>query len=140
MEFSTSIDVAAPPHQVWSVMSDIERWPEWTDTVRSAKRLDSGPLAVGSTARVFQPRLAPAVFKVTWLEEGRGFTWVTRSLGVRATADHRIEPSGQGSRVTLSVKMEGFLSRVFGPMMRKLTNEYLAIEAAGLKRRSEQQA
>ena len=137
MELSTSIDIAASPERVWAVMSDIERWPEWTETVRSAKRLESGPLAVGSTARIFQPRLAPAVFKVTWLEEGRGFTWVTRSLGVSATADHKVEPFGSGSRVTLSVKMEGFLSHVFGPMMKKLTNEYLAIEAAGLKLRSE---
>lgn len=139
MEFQTSIDIAAPIQRVWAVMKDVERWPEWTETVRSVKRLEDGPLRVGSKVRIYQPRLLPAVFNVVSLEEGKGFTWVTRSGGVTATADHRVEPVGGGTRASLSVKFEGWLAPLMGRMMKKLTNEYLAIEAAGLKRRSEEQ-
>jgi hypothetical protein len=42
--------------------------------------------------------------------------------------------------VTLSVTFAGFLGRVIGWMMRGLNERYLAQEAAGLKRRSEERA
>jgi hypothetical protein len=42
--------------------------------------------------------------------------------------------------VTLSVTFAGFLGRVIGWMMRGLNERYLAEEAAGLKRRSEERA
>ena len=57
MEQSTRIDVEAPVEQVWEVLRDVERWPEWASTVTSVRRLDDGPLAVGSRVRVEQPRI-----------------------------------------------------------------------------------
>lgn len=140
MEFKISVDIEAPPARVWAVMSDVERWPEWTESVRSVKRLDKGPFIVGSRARVFQPRLAPAVFEVTELAEGRYFTWVTRSFGVSATAKHSVESMNKGTRATLSIDFQGALSRLMVPLMRKLIEHYLDLEAAGLKRRSEEAA
>ncbi|MFN0179896.1 MAG: SRPBCC family protein [Gemmatimonadales bacterium] len=134
----TSVDIEAPAATVWGVLSDIERWPEWTETVTGIDRLDSGPFAVGSRFRIKQPRLGPATFVVTGLEANRGFTWVTRSPGVMVTADHQIEASAAQCRVTLSVRFGGFLGTLAGWATRGLTNRYLALEAAGLKRRSEE--
>ncbi len=57
MEQSTRIDVKAPVEQVWEVLCEVERWPEWARTVTSVRRLDDGPLAVGSRVRVEQPRI-----------------------------------------------------------------------------------
>jgi hypothetical protein len=59
--------VAADPDRVWAVQTDIDRWPEWTGSVRRAQRLDPGHLAVGSTARIEQPRLRPTRWRVTEL-------------------------------------------------------------------------
>lgn len=132
-----TVDVEAPPNEVWDVLSDVERWPEWTPTVREATRIDHGPFAVGSTTRVVQPRLRPAVWEVTRLEEGRRFTWMTRGPGVMTEADHVIEPHGAGSRVTLSVRFAGMLGGMIGRMYCGITQRYVGIEAESLRRRCE---
>ena len=137
MNFSITVDIAAPPERVWSVMSDIERWAEWTTSVKSIKRLDHGPLAPGSRAVIRQPRLLPAMWKVTALQPGRSFTWTTGSPGVRVIAHHLVEPTGHGSRATLSLQFGGLLGPLVARITSGLNNRYLSLEAAGLKRRSE---
>ncbi len=132
-----TVEIQAPPERVWAVLWDIERWPEWTPSVTSIERLDRGPLAVGSRARIRQPRLLPAVWQITELDEGRSFTWITRSLGVRVTARHDIEVNERGSRVTLSLQFSGLLGPLAARLTRGLTERYLVLEASGLKARSE---
>ena len=70
---------------------DLEHWPEWTASVTSVELLEPGPLAVGTRARVIQPKLKPAVWEVTQAKAGRGFTWVTRHPGL---SGHRPPPAG----------------------------------------------
>ncbi|WP_035940694.1 SRPBCC family protein [Knoellia aerolata] len=139
MERSTSVDIEAAPDRVWDVMSDVERWPEWTETVTAVTRLDAEPLGLGSRVRVEQPKLPPTEYVVTEFDPGRGFTWVATGLGVRTTARHTIaaRPEG-GSRVVLAVEQAGPVGKVMGRLFfTGLTDRYLATEAAGLKARSE---
>ena len=139
MEQSTSVDVAAPPERVWEVLTDVERWPEWTPTVTSVRRLDGGELRPGSRARVSQPRLPETEYLVTELEPGRSFTWVATGPGVVTTARHHLEPLLEGgTRVRLSVSQAGWLGSVMGRLYRGLTDRYLANEAEGLKGRCEE--
>jgi uncharacterized membrane protein len=137
---SVSVTIDAPPEKVFAVLCDVERWPEWTSTMTSVQRTDSGPFAVGSRARVRQPRLLPAVWQVTELEDKRNFTWTTRSPGLRMSASHAVEPQGAGSRVALSLELTGLIaplvSRLFGDLMER----YITTESQGLKRRSESTA
>ena len=144
MQFSITTEVDAPPEVVFAVLSDVERWPEWTSTVTRVERLgDAGaPLALGDRLRIEQPKVPPGEFTVAALEPGRGFRLVSRSPGATVEANHWAEPTagGQRSLVTLTVTFSGFLGRVIGWMMRGLNQRYLAEEAAGLKRRSEERA
>jgi uncharacterized membrane protein len=132
-----AVEISAPPERVWAVMSDIARWPEWTASVTRVEPLDAGPLAVGHRARIRQPRLLPAVWRVTALTPGRGFTWVTRSPGVRVTARHWVEQANGGSRAHLALRYDGLLSGLVARLAGRLTSRYLALEASGLKARSE---
>lgn len=136
--FSTAIDIAAPVDRVWEVMIDTERWHEWTASIRSVKRLDVGPFAVGSRAFIRQPKLPPARWTVTALEPGRGFTWVSTAPGVRVVAHHQVAAAAGGSRAALSIDTQGPLGGLLGWLTGGITERYLALEASGLKARSEQ--
>ena len=136
--FKIDIEIRAPADRVWEVMRDVERWPEWTPTVTSIRRIDAGPLAVGSRAVVRQPKLLPARWKVTELEDrNRTFTWITRGPGMRITAEHRVATIRDGSRASLSLHFSGPLGGIFARLTRNLNQRYLALEARGLKERSE---
>jgi hypothetical protein len=136
VDFSINVDIAAAPDRVWAVMSDIEKWHEWTPSVKSIARRDQGPLRPGSQAWVRQPKFPPAFWTVTEVGD-RGFTWVSRAPGMMVTARHYVTPVGDGSRATLSLNFAGLLGPFFGRLTRDINNRYLAMEAAGLKRRSE---
>lgn len=140
MYVERSIDISAPPEVVWAVMSDVEHWHEWTASVDSVERLDSGNFGVGSRAIVRQPKLRPATFEVTEFNPVRNFVWRTRSGGLDAVADHRVEAIPGGTRATLSIRFSGLPLIVFGWWVRRITERYVTMESEGLKRRSEAEA
>jgi uncharacterized membrane protein len=135
--FSEAIEIAAAPERIWDVMRDIDRWPEWTPSMTSVHRLDDAPFAVGTRVKVRQPRLPAAIWLLTDIQPGRGFTWVSANPGVTVTATHVIAPGGEGSRVTLAIEMAGPFAALLGALTGGITQRYMALEARGLKARSE---
>lgn len=129
--------VAAPPEVVWQVTLALEDWPTWTPTVSSVERLDDGPVAVGSRARIRQPGLPRATWTVTDLRPAELFTWETRAAGMRMVATHELTPHAGGTRNLLRLELTGLpvslLGFVIGPMCRRA----LAKENLGLKRHCE---
>jgi uncharacterized membrane protein len=137
-DFHIDVEIKAPREVVWAVIRDVERWPEWTPTVTSVRLLDGGSLAVGGRAIIRQPKLPPAKWRVTELDDsGRTFTWVSRAPGVSVIARHWVEAHGAGSRATLSLRFAGLLAGFFACMTSGLNDRYLALEAKGLKQRCE---
>jgi carbon monoxide dehydrogenase subunit G len=135
--FTISIDIAAAPSRVWEVMSDTERWHEWTPSVTSIKQLDPGGFAVGSRLAIRQPRFPPALWTLTAIEPAKSFTWISVGPGVRVTARHSVEPIAAGSRVTLALEYQGIIGGLLAALTKGITERYLAFEANGLKARSE---
>jgi hypothetical protein len=98
------VDIPAPQRS-WSVMAEVERWPEWTSSVSRVKRLCPEPLRVGS--RVDSTAGAAGVLAVTELRPGAGFTWVNALPNARdgPTSAEAIA----GDSRALSICYEGLL-------------------------------
>src|SRR5260370_40026200 len=62
---SATVDIAAPPQQVWAVLADLDAYPQWNPFIRSA----SGRVAEGATLTL---RLVPA--------QGRAMTFRPKGL------------------------------------------------------------
>lgn len=133
--FSTSRHIDASPEQVWEALADVSRWPEWTPTIDSVRRLDDGPFRVGSRAEVRQPRLPKATWEVTELAPGRSFTWEATGPGTRTIGRHEVVPDGTGSTVTLGIEQAGPMGAVAALVWRRLTQRYIEIEARSLDAR-----
>jgi hypothetical protein len=139
MRFEKSVEIGAGVVDVFEVMVDVERWPEWTASVTAVKPLDPGPLAVGSRVAVTQPRLGTMTWTVTEITPASGFTWEVRKPAAHSIASHRLEALGEGrTRLTLVLEQRGVLGELFGRLFRKLTVRYLDLEANGLRRRCEE--
>ena len=133
-DFRYDVEIRVSPSRVWSVLLDVERWPEWTTSVSRIQRMDLGPLTLGSRTRIWQPRLMPAVWCVTSLDEGRRvFGWTTRTLGVKIVGRHQVDAFKNHSRLALSLHYTGPLSAVVARVYRDLIRDYLRREGNGLK-------
>jgi len=140
MEHHVTTTVKAPPEAVWRLFVDVERWPEMTESISNVRRADSGPLRVGSEAIVWQPRLPRARWRVTEVEPGHSFTWQTSSPGVTSVGGHSVEADGQGSVLTLTLRVTGPLARPIYALVRARSRRYLAMEAEGFRRTAESSA
>jgi hypothetical protein len=119
-------------------MTDVGRWPEWTESVTEVRRLDDGEFRVGSQARIEQPGLRPATWTVEAIDPGMSFTWSTAAPGVRVTAVHRITTVADGSvEVELTVVTSGMLAALAARKYGAMTQRYIEMEAAGLRRTCE---
>lgn len=135
-----SIDINATPDRVWEVMSNIDRWPDWTPSVLSVKKLTSGPLAPGTEARVHARGAPESLWTVSEAVPARSFTWGTKVRGAATTAGHVIEPMPSGSRVTLSVEIGGIAAALLKPVLGRGIRQNLRLESEGLKEQSEASA
>jgi len=135
----TKVKIDASVEEVWKTISDVERWYEWTPSIKSILLLDPKPLHVGSRGLVEQPRLPRTIWQVTKLIRNQGFDWEAKSLGAHTIGEHWITPDPHGGvDVVLRVRQTGWLAWIFQGWIGKITREYVAMEARGLKLRCEQ--
>ncbi len=134
-----SIEIDAPAELVWKVFSDVERWPEWTESVTSLVGRDGADLAVGKRFSIKQPGMSKLVWKVTEIDHGSSWTWVQRSPGAHTSARHDViaQPDGR-TLVRQQLHQRGPLGVLVGRLMAGKTRRFLELEAQGLKTRAEQ--
>ena len=76
IDFSFAVDIARPPHEVFSVVTDLDQLSKWQPAVVGAEPLQDGPLRTGSrikeTREVRGKRLEQVV-EISSLDPGREF-------------------------------------------------------------------
>jgi uncharacterized membrane protein len=131
MQHERTTAIAAPAERVWSILSDVERWPTWTASMTSVEL--SGPFEVGATAKIKQPKLPTTTWTVTEVVPGRSFTWHSAAPGSRATGWHEVTPTGDTTcEVRLAIEQAGPIGALVGTLYRGLTKRYVQMEAEGL--------
>lgn len=138
MHFETTVEVSAPAEKVWRAVADVEKWPEWTASMREVSWLTSGELRQGGRARIRQPGQPPLVWEVCELEPGSSFTWRTAIPGVTTTAIHRVRPVGTDkAELTIGIAQCGPMAGLLGLLAGRRTRRSVSLEADGLKRCAE---
>ena len=103
MTVEDSVAIARPPEVVYAFIRDLERAPEWQDS------LESVDVEAGTEVRQFGGRRVTAHFLV--MEDDPPRRLVIRSEGgpADARAAFELEPDGDGTRVlfTLDVDLRG---------------------------------
>ncbi|MGE0229837.1 MAG: SRPBCC family protein [Dehalococcoidia bacterium] len=137
MRIEHTIDIAAPVDRVWDLTLDVEHWPQLTPTITRVERLDAGPMAIGSQARIKQPAQGTKVWTVTTLEPRRRFAWATKLMGNRMTGGHHLTETAAGTTNRLTVDIEGPLAPVLGLLLRGPIHNAIKKENEGFKRAAE---
>ena len=138
MGFEVSSPSNASEERVWATLTDVDHWPEWTSSMTSVTRIDSGAFGVGSQARVKQPKLGTMTWTVTELTPGHSFVWEAKRPGLRLVAGHHLTSGGDGGvNLTLTVEHSGPVGRLLEPLTDKSAKRYVQLEGEGHKRRAE---
>lgn len=123
-------DLTARPEDVWAVVTDYRRDPQWRTGVIRMTPSPEGPLSAGTTTAE-ELRFAGKVWhndgEVTSVDPGRRFTWRT-TRGAQAHGARSVEPLDAGrSRVQLELTVTPTgLERLMAPLLRRMLDRNLA--------------
>lgn len=139
MNYEISIAIDASREHIWSVLSDVERWPEWTPSMRRVQYISGNNLSLGSRMRIEQPKMPALVWEVIEVVPQQTFSWRTTSAGVTTLATHQLG-LGPADAVTVSlvVRQHGPLAWLIGLLTAQMTRRYVQMEANGLKQRCQE--
>lgn len=139
MKLTSSVEIDRPPEEVFAVISDFSRNPEWQKGMKSARWTSESPARVGSTyeqvAR-FLGREVITIFEVTAHEPGRSVTIESRESNFPITVTRSVEPlRPDRSKVTAQIVGEpGRFFRLFGPLLRAMAQRSVRSDYERLRR------
>lgn len=97
-------EVAAPAEKVWEIVTDLDVMTDTISAITALERTDGGEgFNVGTAwreTRVMFGRESTEPMEVTAVDEGRSYTVESLSRGVLYRSVMRVEPAGQGCKLS----------------------------------------
>ncbi len=135
---SAAIEIGAPPMAVWTVITDLGRYPEWNPLFREA----SGEIAVGQriTLRSVHPangRMMTVKPKIVVAEPGVELRWTAGLPGIIG-GEHSfaLSPITSGTRLVQSESFRGLLAPFSGRTTANTSTSFRELNEA-LRKRAE---
>ncbi|MFC6015817.1 SRPBCC family protein [Plantactinospora solaniradicis] len=132
-QISTQIDIDATPVEVWAVLVDFSRYPDWNPFIREA----SGRVQVGEilTLRMFPIDGRPMTFtpQVLVAEAGVELRWLGKfAIPGVFNGEHRfvLTPHEGGTRLVHSEKFTGLLVPFLGKMIESTAESFRLLNTA----------
>lgn len=140
ISISRDVFLDAAPETVWPYIADPTRFAEWRHGagVTHATPVEDGPLAVGSRFRmdvITQGQAGTLECTVTALEPNRRFAFESKDTsGIGGTADTRLEPRGEGTRLRFALQLHlPGRWRLMQPVVSRVLNQAADIDFATLQ-------
>ena len=136
MEFSNTVVIERPRHEVFAFVADPENVPAWNYAIEETTKTSDGPVRVGTTFRQTRsiPRRSEETLEVTELEPDRRFE-IRGELGpFVGSLSYELEDLGGQTRLTNTAVLEGRgLMKVAGAMAAGRVREAVAANLVTLK-------
>jgi hypothetical protein len=131
-------EVNATAERTWAVIADFEKAPEWVPDLISVRRLDDGPMGVGSRFEEvveMRGRRDTATVTVTEYEPGRVFAHAGESTPARFGGRFEIAPMGDRCRVVHDwhLELKGMF-KLMSPLASMWVRNNIEGAMAGLER------
>ncbi len=112
MKFRSSVVIDAPPEKVFSLVDNLEEWPQWIPSIKRIEKLSDGPLKEGSQIRVTAKSVVTVKLLMTITEFVPGQRGVMQGtvLGVRMTRYYTFEAAEGGTKLTAGGEVSGILA------------------------------
>lgn len=110
--FEETWSVDASPSEVFDLLADVEKWPEWTSIIKSASRSGTGDLTYGDKIKFTANLVVPLPLSATVREVTRPdrISWGVRLPGFDLEHRFEVTSKGKSSEVRQVEFAEGLLT------------------------------
>jgi ribosome-associated toxin RatA of RatAB toxin-antitoxin module len=135
---SASIEIDASPADVMAVIADVERYPEWVDSMTKAEVLTSEAGKAKTVRMVFEHPLVSDDYVLAYEWEPENVQWhlVEGHLLKAMDGSYALTPTGRATTVTYTLRVDVNLPMI-GMFRRKAERTIIDGALKGLKRRVE---
>ncbi|MCH9765664.1 MAG: SRPBCC family protein [Alphaproteobacteria bacterium] len=141
MQLTVSTEINAPIAHVFSIMTDVARWPDTISGIESVEWLTGEPGSVGATfreTRRMHGRIASEDMTIAEIQPPSRFVLTAFSHGTRYEAVHELREERDGTRLELSFsgQPESLFARLMTPLgwlFRSAVCKQLLLDLADLK-------
>ncbi|HNW61243.1 MAG TPA: SRPBCC family protein [bacterium] len=126
--------INAPIQLVWSILTDLEKWPEWNDSVKTMDL--QGKVAAGTEFRWTAGGLKIRS-RIEQVDAPKRIVWSGRTIGIRAMHSWTFTEEKEGTKVRTEESFEGWMVKLLARPMNRSLSDALEQGLAALKKEAE---